>query len=434
MISALLPLVFAQKITRIDVSHDVLTKDLYSSSVVEFPAFDAKPDPFPRKASIAEPFSISMYCPGVSTADCDKAKAALQRAGQRIASQIQINTPVNINFTFHSFCPDNNLCTTRLGQARAASYFVVKDVDNSYVTYPSALLKQLKPDKALQYRSFDIIGDFNSQWPWKFTQTEPDPAPVTLVDTETGRQITLEYFDFELVAAHEITHGLGFYSGMLNYNDATQGAALKGYLAPLPFMTDSGNLDDATGFKYPGVFQPLNVFDQFITAADGTTFKTLGKTFAAFKSSPGTLGNFITSFEATKDSLAAGQKAFLAGTSGDGNLNFVVGNTKIPLSSPLAFKSGSSLSHVQQSANTSANFLMTPAIADKIGLDAYINQTQAPGVYGPNIVRIMNAIGYPAVDDTPKAVTMATDFNPSSKSSASKMTVSLLAVVFFMLQ
>ncbi|KAI8910271.1 hypothetical protein EDD86DRAFT_190160 [Gorgonomyces haynaldii] len=425
LVPLLLQTALAETITRIDYDPNSLFDAVPKATALKFATQDSLSDQFTKKVSLADPFAITMSCPGVPKADCDKAQAALQRAGKRIASQIQISQPININFTFHSFCPTSAFCTTRLGQARASSYFVAKDTDGSYVTYPSALLKQLKPDKTPNYPRFDIVGEFNAQWPWKFSPSDPDPKPL-IITGDTGERITLNYFDFEFVAAHEITHGLGFYSSMLYYSDAIGPQVLKGWIAPLPFFSDNGSSDNVNDDAIPGKFQPGTVYDKYIVSKDGSTFADLLKTITSYKPGKTSFSNFVLSFQKTAAPFTAARKAYDIVTAGDGTLFFKAGDQQLPLSATTKFVSGSSISHVRQSSNTTANFLMTPALADNVTLDSFITKYNSEGIYGPGILKIMNTIGYPLVNDpTPLSVTMATDFSGSLKTTVSLMAVAL---------
>ena len=112
-----------------------------------------------------------------------------------------------------------------MGGARAASEFVVKDGDTQYL-YPQALVKQSITDVEPPFSDVDIIAEFSSDADWYFKQ-----------DNGT---INSTQYDFEFVAAHEFTHGLGFGSAFIEYRAVFGQFVQSGYVAPLPINATNG--------------------------------------------------------------------------------------------------------------------------------------------------------------------------------------------------
>lgn len=72
------------------------------------------------------------------------------------------------------------------------------------------------------------MAEFNADANWYFRQD--------------GSSITAQQTDLEYVAAHELTHGLGFGSGLLQYRAVFGNFVQDGYLAPLPINATQGIL------------------------------------------------------------------------------------------------------------------------------------------------------------------------------------------------
>ena len=121
----------------------------------------------PNKALLTEAFQIDLSCdPSVSRALCTKVRVALQNTGERIAKEFIITTPIVVSCEFGPFCKagTESTCTDEnvLGGAQTGSSFAIVK-DGQPVMYPQGLIKNLKPDRVLDYAPYDIVAKFNSQ-------------------------------------------------------------------------------------------------------------------------------------------------------------------------------------------------------------------------------------------------------------------------------
>jgi hypothetical protein len=141
-------------------------------------------------------FQMNLSCDfQIPKIQCDKVKNALQRAGARIASVFQIQTPIVVSCEYTPFCENTPNCDLAnvLGGAQYASAFEVENNNGGTSMYPQALVKNLKVGKQLQYGKVDIIAQFNSEHNFYFRE---DGIPITDLQV-----------DFEYVATHELIHG-----------------------------------------------------------------------------------------------------------------------------------------------------------------------------------------------------------------------------------
>ncbi|CAG8653260.1 8437_t:CDS:2, partial [Acaulospora morrowiae] len=123
---------------------------------------------------------------------CKKAKNAFISAGQRIASVIQFNTPINVKASF------DKLSTDTLGQATPARSIPLKDRDGIIRLYPQALVKQMQFPKHPEFNKYDILAEFTTTAKWFFKEDV---------------NIQKDQYDLEYIITHEFIHGLGFITG-----------------------------------------------------------------------------------------------------------------------------------------------------------------------------------------------------------------------------
>jgi hypothetical protein len=123
-----------------------------------------------QKAVVGESaFKIFLNCTAPKN-QCDNAKLGFERAGSLIAKSLNIDVTINVLATFRSFCGGSSNCalSDTLGQAYAASYFAASAGDAAVSFYPQALVKQLQTDLPVEFNNFDIIAEFNSDFPFYF--------------------------------------------------------------------------------------------------------------------------------------------------------------------------------------------------------------------------------------------------------------------------
>ncbi|KAL2915841.1 hypothetical protein HK105_204542 [Polyrhizophydium stewartii] len=357
-----------------------------------------------------QPFQFTFSCADASVAVCESARLGFERAGALIANSLQIATTINVQATFRSFCnaagkARNCDLGNTLGQAAAAAYFSAKlDNASEWAFYPQALIKQMQPDHSLQFNQYDIVAEFNADFPFFFRNSNR-----TILANET---------DFEFVVCHELTHGLGFDTAWASYYTVYSGMTRdSSYLAPLVYLRGS-NLNSAVVTS----FEPINIWDMYVQrSADSQALSALARTITSFGGVGTELPKFLSGFEASGAPYRAGRDVFSAVTAGSRAIAFkpksgdlVYLQTKGGLYQP-----GSSIAHVDYDTYwTSPDFLMIPAVQNLTGssLDDIIKSNTKGvgldgGIYGPGTKNIMASIGWTLAGQS--TVTLRIAINPS---------------------
>ena len=210
---------------------------------------------------------------------------------------------------------------------------------------------------------------------------------------------------------HELTHGLGFLSGLVNYkNDMDRPIA---YIAPAIVETP-------TQYSY---FSPLNAYDSFILSDE--EFKTVASTISAFpKAKLGKL-EYLKSMENDPTMLKAGKQLLKMTTSGKLESKPKSG-FELDLYSPSSFEKGSSLSHANKKQSENAEFLMVPTIPNGLSLNQTMAKHKMQSVYGPETLQILQSIGYNTKNNPSKSyielsTTFGTDeYEPTDVGSATR--------------
>ncbi|KAJ3100431.1 hypothetical protein HDU97_002218 [Phlyctochytrium planicorne] len=233
-----------------------------------------------------------------------------------------------------------------------------------YYFYPQALVKQLSIDSSVTFAPNDILAEFNSDFPFYFASAKKDMAATDI--------------DLEFVIAHELTHGLGFDSGWIDFSSLAQGdptlsipSGTKRFLAPAFFIQGtSSSSANVIGW------QPLKVFDSFITDAS-TNSPIPASAERIFKNYPGAskpfpvpLKEFVGGIASNKDALDSGADVYGAATRSNGSLTFAPakGGKAVPLYTPGSLRPGSSISHVDLAGfSSSPDFLMIPILGKWAG-------------------------------------------------------------------
>ena len=284
-------------------------------------------------------FNFTIKCTGMPEPDCNKAKAILKRAGARIGSALLFRKPVSVNATFRSFCGDEDVSTCamadRIGQATPSSKYAGHLNDGPLVMYPQAILRQCDVNTAVDYNDFDIFSEFNSQFPFYLG--------------EEGGEIPKDQVDLEFIAVHELTHGLGLLSGLINYKNELDRPTE--YLAPAVVVTS-----DKSAY-----FSPLNAYDNLIFG-DTTSFKSLGKVLSSFKKAKLSKLEYLKAMEADPTMLKAATE-LLKITTGDLTVQPSKGSS-MSLYSPPKFERGSSLSHGDKTQGKTPDFCISLLISN----------------------------------------------------------------------
>ncbi|TPX69071.1 hypothetical protein SpCBS45565_g02763 [Spizellomyces sp. 'palustris'] len=341
-------------------------------------------------------FDITFVCPNAPQQTCQFAKQGFENAGQYISQMLSIKERVRVHATFRSFCNGRrkDRCGdmgNTLGMALPASYFPARpkaqssatsdDTENTrFYLYPQSLVKQSKPDTKLDYAPYDIMAEFNSDFDFWFKSS--------------GQKIGPNQTDFEFVATHEFTHGMGWDTALvpfsIMYKDFS--STQNPYVAPQLYLHGpiaSPSVDAWT---------LLTPFDKLVQDPAGKSIEaqviSVQQWWPQGSGSP-SLSSFISSFESSGApfSAAAGlYKAITSSTKSIALRNTTLYSTR----SPGSYEPGSTLTHVDTSYSNSQDFLMVPTVGDMVGktLDELIARFGGRGVYGPGILDSLRLLGW----------------------------------------
>jgi hypothetical protein len=351
-----------------------------------------------RRLTAAQAFNVQIFCEdGVTATQCNNALNGIRRAGERIAQVLRITRTINVYAEVSLMEPGS------LGAAMVNSFGFVQRNERVY-TMPQALMKQLRLDANMAWNPFDIVAYFNSGINWYYDRSVP------IRSTQT---------DFEYVAVHELTHGLGFAGSFLPVNTVYQNRNVTYLAPPLLRRTSNGvsSLFFMPPYLYIGSIPPLDAAAKVIE-----TFPMLSVNQATF----------LTQFEASAVHMNASLDAFRASTTA---LSFVNGTTSIPLYAPSIFQRGSSISHLPLNQSATPDAIMIPSLRAGVNMDNLISG----GVYGPQTKIIMEAMGWPTIDRPAGTVQVATNYTgpspgrlPSSGIKAKPFWILTLFAVLFL--
>ncbi|KAJ3017724.1 hypothetical protein HKX48_003416 [Thoreauomyces humboldtii] len=374
----------------------------------------------PRKRdAAASQFTIDFFCPDSTPTICQYAQDSFEAAGQHISAMLTIPTQIKVHATFKSFCGSQTaLCSTNniLGSAAPSAYFPARavpagtlaDVSNdlssnpaaaaSWFLYPQALVKQLKVDTDLEFATYDITAEFNADIrTWWFPSS--------------GVPMTANQTDLSLVITHEFTHGLGWDTSLIPFNQIFSdqvGNRATPYVAPSLYFhgTEASPVADAWTYLTP--------FDALITDTSGKSVKdylrpvqTWWPTAPAASANeplsgdPNGIQPFISNFEASGAPFAASLSFANAITSAPRSLKIGTNTSLYTVddTSPAGFELGSSITHLDYALYShTQEFLMLPDDNSDRGfpLMDIVKQNGGAGVYGVQTLAIMTALGWGA--------------------------------------
>jgi hypothetical protein len=333
----------------------------------------------PTPPNTATPFAFVATCPA-ALGVCNKVADALQSAGTRIARAIKIKRTINVKVVLRSFCNGNPSCAlaNTLGRGSPVSFysgFTGNNVSQSAL-YPSALLKQMHVAYDIPYADTDILVHINSDYPFWYPS---DSYPI-----QPGQH------DFEFVVAHEITHGMGLFSGWVYYKDLFPASYLQSNYLNTPHVRYLANGS--------WVFSQDTVFDLGLFSNTGVAIHDLNvnvrqatpdANFRVF------VANFQTGGTAP---FTAAQSAFSIFNSTE--LKYKVGSELINVHSPATWETGTNGIHLKNSeySATSDVLLVDSYSYDMIGKSlpnvlASVGGAQL-GPYGVQTLKILRNIGY----------------------------------------
>ena len=327
----------------------------------------------------SEAFHFTVSCPDINKSTCDQVKNTLTSAGKRISNALEIRKQIKVKVTFRKFCPTSKPdCaeSNKLGHANAAARFPATEKNGKLFMYPQALVKQAKTDMIPQYNNFDITAEFNAQAKFYF---------------KSGTPIAENLTDFEYVALHEITHGLGLNTGILDESDETN----LELLTPAVLSTPSKK----------AYFAAISAYDGHIREFEEVSEKTIQAPLKVM-SDP----EYIKDFAKDQDSKLVAEKTLEHVQSE--NLEFTTDKgVKVPLFSPTKIQQGSSISHVSANLSTSKEFLMVPSIPRGKSVDSLMKLYKMETIYGPMTQGMLESIGYQTANNPNQLVlTISKDF------------------------
>ncbi|CAG8562118.1 1646_t:CDS:2 [Acaulospora morrowiae] len=312
-------------------------------------------------------FVIDFTCGSSDVNLCKKAKNAFLSAGQRIASVIQFNTPINVKASF------DKLSTNTLGQASPARLIPLKDRDGIIRLYPQALVKQMQFPKHPEFNNYDILAEFTTTAKWFFKEDV---------------NIQKDQYDFEYVITHEIIHGLGFISGWREWFLSSL-SDLTPYPLFLDDSTDPNKLITYTGFFEMAFdrYMMLNLTKKtMITtlAQEINRFAPIGKKFAS-------LSSFEKEFQSSPQALIAKNLSLAAII--PYTMDFVThDSTPVILETSLnPYSIKSSISHVDTLYTDTSDFLMVYDSKHGIRFDDLAKNYG--GVIGSKLIKVLETLG-----------------------------------------
>ncbi|KAJ3123148.1 Dynein regulatory complex subunit 3 [Nowakowskiella sp. JEL0407] len=346
-----------------------------------------------------EPFAFMIRCMIPDTNLCRNMENGLKRAAIRIANIVLIYRQILVEVNITSLGPKNNV----LGSAGPAAYFkgvFSKSENSSGYLFPQGLVKQmLKNVEFISYAPFDIVSYFYNDRAWYFP--------------EYGRPINPSENDFELVACHELIHGLGMVSRWNSVQDIFPPAITNGRIGLIPPIGYENN----TGAVSLQSWQPLSVFDRFLYLDYGTynvSCNLLATNITNYRIIDGyrTPESFFSGLMGNQDARNAAREMFALATKGNGLIftpDRSYGIDKVELAANDPFRKGSSIHHVDDAYNVTNDLLMTATvqfqgrsmsqlIKDKF-LDSTRNDTESTvAPFGVNVRAMLYSIGWSTVD------------------------------------
>ena len=234
---------------------------------------------------------------------------------------------------------------------------------------PQSLLRQsyVTSNKPFSFYEFDIKIEFNSRVQFyynTFNSSEP---------------IKHNELDFELIAAHELSHGLGFTTSLTDYN--SYGKDLPAFIGPKIYLAPNGvNLMPSSaldymmyGGNYARSFGDMSN-EMFDIGCDITTDISCAKSVVSQNSMGYAMYHLLTRGKielVTKD------------------------DTKLQLSTDTnEFIPGQTLVHLHQSFDNTLEFLMTPFPASGETLETKLHKFDSNSLYGPKTLKVFEGIGY----------------------------------------
>ncbi|KAI3646020.1 hypothetical protein MP228_008948 [Amoeboaphelidium protococcarum] len=333
-------------------------------------------------------FDVSCNLNQTDASTCNKVETSLESVAERVAKAIKFAVPIRVQMLFYNLCTDpfaDADCGEVLGAASPSQVFKLTGVPVPQAMYPQALVRQVLPRRSTDaslYGQYDIQMSFNSfNVKWHFY--------------DDGDRIDRNAYDFEYVALHEFTHGLGFYS-LINvrlYSDTAISVQEFGNVGTAPSNSFYQTIFDHYLAQIQGGSAQSSL-GQEVTVSQWTSFDDAQvdlvnnrNVLQQFARTPGgTIFNYVPS-SSIFDSLALPKRVLVDGSAA-------------VLYTPRNFQNGSSVTHLDQNLYIdSRDFLMTPRIIMGVRLDQLLTQRGLQDVsFGPRVLRILSSMGYTLTD------------------------------------
>ncbi|KAL1923380.1 uncharacterized protein VTP21DRAFT_8360 [Calcarisporiella thermophila] len=334
----------------------------------------------PRELS-AKNFQIEFECKA-SKELCDKAKNAFQKAGSILSSYLDLRASIRVNASLFGFCSNIKQCgngnTVPIGFTKPSALIPIEDEEGAKRMYPQALVRQLNTSTRYEYTPFDIETIFNSDVKYWFDGDG---------DIQTNQQ------DFLMTILHELIHGLGFASG---WNDYTKSDSK--ILTPIPRYEP---IEESDKFRVVEFLE--TAFDRTLTSLqDKKRVTELAKELNGF---PNSIANKFSDvnevYAAIKESKFkdSAQRMYELSTT-EKSLGLVLknsgnGDTLILETALKPFIPSSSLSHMDHKIySNTRDFLMRYVNDQQKPLDVLVKSVSGTGPLGPQLLDLLEAIGY----------------------------------------
>ncbi|KAJ9072408.1 hypothetical protein DSO57_1027807 [Entomophthora muscae] len=291
---------------------------------------------------------------------CSQVKKVLFVAGECLNNVIEIKRPIVVSFKYYDFCHGNQTCRS---SKLAETHKSIMQLNGTYEdhVYPQALVKQFGPKEIRRgkYSPYDIEISLNADTNFHIVgQVKHTSETIQLLDT----------------VAHEMLHGLGFFSsfqplGADNLAMPSNLISRKKHLIFVKSIFDSRLYIKETNQPLSSIIDKLNSFPR-ITTNHTTLLKP--PYIETIKE--------LTTLLTTKGSIY-----FLT-----------INNRKVCIETGYTdFVPGSSVSHLDRAYGSTIEHIMIPSASGENGLDSisrYIGWYTAP--YGPLTLEVLATLGY----------------------------------------
>ncbi|CAG8562624.1 7229_t:CDS:2 [Diversispora eburnea] len=312
---------------------------------------------------------------------CSKIKNIFLKAGRRISKVLTLNPeePIYVYVVLKPLDRIKNLASTTPNK-----FMPLISEDRKTRLYPQALVKQFDLEFHSEYAHYDIVSKVNSDinWWWGDGQIKPNQ------------------YDLELVALHELIHGLGFKSSWTSKAESYSYEATG--LTPIWYYYDINWSWKFAGF-FETIFDRQVNFKNFNRISNFIINNTPTKSYYYVSKLNSTKPfNFTNKLIASKEWKYA--KHILAEATTTHAITFEpLKHTEVKgpfyLETSLKpFIEGVNIINLSKEYKNSADFLMTYPFIKGSTLDSIVKNGNYESPFGPKTIAILESMGY----STPK--------------------------------